>query len=483
MARNEEAPAGGGGAPPEAPYTFLDMPCDLLTCLGPVASTPGYAREMDGTQRLCRAAHDDAMLGAATADLRYEARDGFKRSRLAYACRMNDEARVAWLVECGARDLGAVLTDGYAGGAALLRRLAQHPLVDATHALVAAARVGAAELVAPLLARGAQLEHIAHVGGLRATALQAASERGHLGVVAALLAAGAGVDTADEYGHTALKRAASREHLEVVQALVAAGADVNCRFLGHTAAAWAPSQFEGGAPDKGAPVAAYLCRLPQADPSAHIAVAVWLGDVALVRGLIARGASVEERDLKGTPCLALAAERGHLEVVRALLAAGAQVVPENEADRYATSALSSAVVDKPAILALLLEHVVMGGETRRRASRALFACVFQYDKKPERIESMRLLLEAGVDANAVEAGVSVLTSAVHLGNVAAFRLLLEAGADVRGLDREGGPEEEIRRLCGKPEAVPALLAALAGARGGGGGGAAAVGKEGVAAAR
>jgi hypothetical protein len=89
------------------------MPCDLLTCLGPVASTPGYAEEVDGTQCLCRAARDDTMLGAATADLRYETRYAIIRSRLAYACSVNDEARIAWLLECGARDVAAAAEDGY----------------------------------------------------------------------------------------------------------------------------------------------------------------------------------------------------------------------------------------------------------------------------------------------------------------------------------------------------------------------------------
>jgi hypothetical protein len=164
------------------------MPCDLLTCLGPVASTPGYAEEVDGTQRLCRTARDDAMLGAATADLRYE-RGGEMRSRLQYACRMNNHARVAWLVECGARDVRAATEYGFTGGAALVRRLALHPLVDATQALVAAAHVGVAEVVAPLLDCGAQLERAVLVNGDKTLALQAACKQGHLEVVRALLAA------------------------------------------------------------------------------------------------------------------------------------------------------------------------------------------------------------------------------------------------------------------------------------------------------
>jgi ankyrin repeat protein len=346
------------GAPPEAPYTFLDMPCDLLSCLGPVASTPGYAEEMDGTQRLCRTARDDAMLGAATADLRYAARQGGHRSRLRYACRKNDEARVAWLVECGARDVCAAAEEGYTGGAALVRRLALHPLVDATQALVAAARVGVAELVEPLVARGAHVEDAVVVDGMRRTALRGASAWGHVEVVAALLAAGAAVDAATAKGITALMLAAVRGHLEVTQALVAAGADVNLRDQhGYSAAAWAT--IEGRAP-----VAAYLCRLPQAEPSAHIAAACSLGDVELVQGLIARGADVEQRDWTGATCLALAAARGHVEVVAALLAAGADVAAVS---RYYGDSVLSCSVDHPAVLALVLERFEVGGNAARQA--------------------------------------------------------------------------------------------------------------------
>jgi hypothetical protein len=226
---------------PEPPFTFLGMPCDLLSCLGPVASTPGYEREMDGTQRLCRTARDDTMLGAATADLRYKPRwGGGPCSRLQHACMMNDEARVAWLVECGARDVLACTAEGYAGGAALARRLAGDPLVDATAALVAAAHVGVAELVAPLVARGAQLERVveyttARYAEFKLTALQAAAQRRHSEVVAALVAAGADVNAGGD-GRTALHLAV-RHGLQFVQELVAAGADVNMRGLHGSSAA------------------------------------------------------------------------------------------------------------------------------------------------------------------------------------------------------------------------------------------------------
>ncbi len=362
------------------------MPCDLLTCLGPVASTPGYEREVDGTQRLCRAARDDTMLGAATADLRYVPPVGSgTRSRLAYACRMNDHARMAWLVECGARDVAAAAADGFTGGAALVRRLAPHPLVDATAALVAAAYVGAAELVALLAARGAQLDGAAYVRHWNLTALRAASGAGHVGVVAALLAAGADVNAASDSGLTALMHVAYNGHLEVVQALVAAGADVNRRSAGGWSAAAIAASWDR------ANVAAYLCALPQAEPDEHILTASWLGDVEHVRDFIARGASVEERGLYGVTCLMLATERGHVEVVRVLLGAGADVAA---ADCHGDTALPCAV-GHPAVLAALLARFEVGGDAWRQAQLNIAYGEAVQLGTPEGEECARMLQAAG----------------------------------------------------------------------------------------
>jgi ankyrin repeat protein len=484
-AHGGDAAAAGVGAPrPEPPFTFLDMPCDLLTVLGPVASTSGYERDMDGLQRLCRTARDDTMLGAATADLRYSARyAGLTRSRLQYACRTNDEARVAWLLECGARDVLACATWGYKGGPALVRRMAADPVVDATHALVAAAHLGVAELVAPLVARGAQLEELVTCdSGKKLTALQTATRRGNLETVAALLAAGADVNAARNHSHTALHIAVCRG-LEFVTALVAAGADVNRRDWKGVSAAVEALGPEG----EGAPVAAYLCALPQADPSAHIAAAIWLGDVALVRDFIARGASVEERDADGRTCLMLAVKRGHLEIVRALLDAGADDVAPVDGFRHNSALYYGA--DKPAILALLLKRFEVGGDAMRQRylDDALGRAV--ETRPPAGMACVRMLLGAGADASArvryyqedmlfgswscSARRYSALSWAAQAGNVAAFRVLLAAGADVAGLDQKATAQEEVEAGPWEREVVPALLAAVADAAAGGAGGAAA----------
>ncbi len=347
--------------------------------------------------------------------------------------------------------------------AAVAAFLCRLPQAEPSAHIVAASLLGDAERVRDFIARGA---NVRERGEDNATCLALAAQRGHLEVVRVLLEAGAAVDAVDSVGHTALMRTALEGQLEVVQALVAAGADVNNRDANNrSAAVWAAIR-EADA------VAAFLCRLPQAEPSAHIVAASMVGDLERVRDFIARCANVYERGLDGATCLALAAQRGHLEVVRVLLQAGAGV---HAFDDRGISVLDYGV-GQPAILAALLQRFVVGGRSwhQGQLNSALGKAVSI--NKPEGEEGARLLLGAGADADVRVSRpppgvpISLLSWAAERGRVAAFRLLLEAGADVRGMDREATPEEEVRQWCRKPEAVPGLLAALADAAAGGGGG-------------
>jgi hypothetical protein len=90
-------------------------------------------------------------------------------------------------------------------------------------ALVFAAKYDPAEAVAALLAAGAEVDT---ADGFGSTALMHAAEHGHVAMVKQLVAAGAAVDRASEYGDTALLLAAGSDAAAVVDVLVAAAADV-----------------------------------------------------------------------------------------------------------------------------------------------------------------------------------------------------------------------------------------------------------------
>jgi len=81
-----------------------------------------------------------------------------------------------------------------------------------------------------------------HEGTWVATPLQTAAYNGHVDAVELLLAAGAHVDGANDFGWTPLMRAASKGYGSIVAALVAAGADAHrVSSYGHTALHWACS--------------------------------------------------------------------------------------------------------------------------------------------------------------------------------------------------------------------------------------------------
>jgi ankyrin repeat protein len=128
------------------------------------------------------------------------------------------------------------------------------------------------------------------------------------------------------------------------------------------------------------------------------------GDLTRVCVLISMGANVNVADAESFPLglewnitpLMCAAARGHLDILRALLAAGADVSAATKA------------------------HKVDGGG----GSQAL-----HYALKRRQVDAARLLLDAGADPNAVGNSASVpLTCALEQMDLEAVRLMLERGA-------------------------------------------------------
>jgi ankyrin repeat protein len=137
--------------------------------------------------------------------------------------------------------------------------------------------------------------------------LFAAARSGDATQVKNLLDAGANHAAADEAGETALMHAAHAGHLAVVQVLIAAGADVNSKSpQGWTAVA----------------KAAYNGETER-------------GYVEVIEALHAAGASLDERIFFGITPLMLAAGGGDAPVVEWLINNGADVLAANEGGRTA----------------------------------------------------------------------------------------------------------------------------------------------------
>ncbi|HVG72984.1 MAG TPA: M56 family metallopeptidase [Vicinamibacterales bacterium] len=168
---------------------------------------------------------------------------------------------------------------------------ARDPIVGVALArmLVEAVQRGNREEIAALLTAGANVNTPVPGDG---SALIAAAQHGHLDIVQSLLARGADIDLGVPGDGTPLIAAAQRGHLEIARLLLDRGADVHKPFTGD-----------------GNPLIAASSR----------------GQVRIVQLLLERGARVEDVVDGDENALISASAQGHLDVVQLLVSQGASV--------------------------------------------------------------------------------------------------------------------------------------------------------------
>ena len=130
------------------------------------------------------------------------------------------------------------------------------------------------------------------------TALGWAAYRGHLTIVEGLLAAGADMNKANDWGGTPLHRAAEKGHIEIAQALIDVGADTSKADVW----GWTP-----------------------------LNTAAYGGHIEIAQALIDAGADMNKANDDGNTPLNTATNEGHIEIVQALIDAGADM---NKADDH-----------------------------------------------------------------------------------------------------------------------------------------------------
>jgi ankyrin repeat protein len=215
------------------------------------------------------------------------------------------------------------------------------------------------------------------------TALHWASHRDELGIADALLRSGARANAANDFGATPLHLACTNRSAPMVERLLAAGGNPNASLL------------------NGETVLMTCARA---------------GDARAVKALLARGADVnaKEREHQQSPLMWAAAQR-HPAVVQLLIEAGADIRARS----------------------LTYPQTVVGEQTQRAGREELNYTVLRGGATPllfaaraGDVESARLLLKAGADANESQPdGVSALVLAAHSGNGPVGAVLLEHGAD------------------------------------------------------
>jgi uncharacterized protein len=331
---------------------FLSSICCVFAWapLGPLLAQQRDLRLLDAVKR-----RDDKAFTAllrAKADVNAAQPDG--ATALAWAVHLGERRMAEALLDSGAK---ANTTDEYGetpltlavanGDAALVQRLvaagadASAARWNGETAVMIAAGAGSLDAVRQLVRHGADVNAAEPRGGQ--TALMWAAAEGHGDVVAGLIAMGANVNAASKNGFTPLVFAAIKDDLASVKTLLEAGANPNVALVSgakpiivamqyrHTAVAL--TLLEGGADinvrDRGG------------NTTLHLAAQV--GDMNLVRALLVRHADPNARTPKSmaptgargggglgrggtvgeqTP-LMVAARADHEEVMRALVAAGA----------------------------------------------------------------------------------------------------------------------------------------------------------------
>lgn len=376
------------------------------------------------------------------------ARQGDGATALAWAAHWDDVAMAGALIRAGAdvnaaNDLGVTplmlaCTNGSAAMVGLLLQARADPdasLPSGETALFAAARTGNLEVVQQLLARNANSN--AQLAETGQTPLMWALASGHADIAAALIAAGANIHARSVGGVTPLLFAAQRGDVKGASALLAAGADLEERPSdGSTALHIAAAQGHAGF------VEFLLARGVPADATGPgytaLLAATFRGDIDLVKTLLAHGANSNARLERVPPAvfgyfdftlllppagatpLWLAAKPVNLELIRMLIAAGADRT--QPADDGTTPFMVAAGVGQP--------------EMQER--RGLATPYFLSWAEDRALDALPVLIATPADVNAVsKAGRTALHGAANTGASRLVGFLVEHGAALNAQDHEG----------------------------------------------
>lgn len=310
-------------------------------------------------------------------------------------------------------------------------------------ALRAAAWGGHEEILLTLLGHGAKVDSMDHEGR---TPLIAAAYMGHKEAVEILLEAGAEVDLADGDGRTALSVAAlcvpsaagGSRHGEVVSLLLERGAEPEHKDKdGMTPLLLASYEGHEEVVELLLEAGADVDESAGAYPSAitPLLAAASMGHAGTVNRLLFWGAVVDSIDGEGRTALCLAAAKGSVEVVRALLDRG---LDENHKDDLGWTPLHTAACEgHKSICTVLTEQGSMArvGELDVEGRTPLILAA-----QEGHCSTVRLLLDrkSPIDHRGYD-GHTALSEAALQGHREVVELLLRRGADTDVRDAEGRP--------------------------------------------
>ena len=210
---------------------------------------------------------------------------------------------------------------------------------------------------------------------------------------------------------------------------------------------------------------------PTTQPTLSLLNAIIIGDVDVVRSLIAAGANVEKtEEASGLTCLALACKwhPANVELLRTIINGGAAVdrVFSRKASWWdPTSATKQTALHELAFSAsgteclssidLLIEH---GADIQSQDSDGGTPLFFTMFNETRDLSIIRLLINRGVNINCqTSAKLTPLHVACAFGNVNAARLLIESNADIHAANCSGFQPLHYASLNGHLATVRLLI--------------------------
>ena len=310
---------------------------------------------------------------------------------------------------------------------------------DGSTALMLAAQNGHTETVSALLLRK-DINVDAKISAYRLTALFLAAQNGHAEIVAKLLARGADVNAVRSDGSTALMLAAQNGHTEIVSALLSRdGIDVNAAASDGATALMLAAQ--NGHTETVAELLAERTDLMYVAQNGRAAVE-----------LSTKRANVNAvKKSSGYTALMFAVQNGHAEIVAKLLAQGADF---NARSSDGSTALMLAAENGTAkIVAELLNQ---GADVSARASDGSMALMLAAQNGRTKIVARLLARGADVNAAKLDGGTSLMLAAQN-GHTKIVDRLLARGADVNAATSKGGTALMVAAQNDHTEIVSALL--------------------------
>ncbi|KAJ9360367.1 hypothetical protein DTO027B9_1351 [Paecilomyces variotii] len=324
-------------------------------------------------------------------------------------------------------------------------------------ALQAAASLGNVDIMLLLLAHNAFVDGF---GGHFGNTLQAASFNAHEQAVRLLIEHGASLDRKEDMLHgryrDALQAAVYAGHQKIVELLLAAGADLNPHRTDRSVLFnRLPNLFNTNALPRSRAGSGNLDLPTSLGP---LEIAARRGNVSLVNALLSKGADIDADSGCSYTALEIAAFWGHLAVVETLLDHGADINAVRQAlGTPLQAALEGGHFD---VAELLLSR---GAEIDKNWTinwfpRTNYGSCLQVFSERGHLETVRFLVDhnADIEDTGGDNG-NALQVACYAGNIDIVQFLLDKGANVRAPGKNVGNALQAASAKGNIDLVKLLL--------------------------